>query len=99
MARIAVQIGTRGASLVHDTFDPAAVLEDVERERLTHLGAIPTQAIMLLDHPDRRRRDLRSLRSVLLGGAPSSPELIRRVQSELGAHVGGRYWSRDRGLA
>jgi acyl-CoA synthetase (AMP-forming)/AMP-acid ligase II len=99
MARIAVQIGTRGASLVHDTFDPAAVLEAVERERLTHLGAIPTQAIMLLDHPDRRRRDLRSLRSVLLGGAPSSPELIRRVQSELGAQVSVRYSSTEVGIA
>jgi acyl-CoA synthetase (AMP-forming)/AMP-acid ligase II len=99
MARIAVQIGTRGAALVHDTFDPAAVLEAVERERLTHLGAIPTQAIMLLDHPDRRRRDLRSLRSLLLGGAPSSPELIRRVRSELGAQVSVRYSSTEVGIA
>jgi acyl-CoA synthetase (AMP-forming)/AMP-acid ligase II len=99
MARIAIQIGTYGASLVHDTFDPAAVLDAVERERLTHLGAIPTQAIMLLDHPDRRRRDLGSLRSVLLGGAPSSPELIRRVQIELGAQVSVRYSSTEVGIA
>src|SRR4029450_12325517 len=99
MARIAVQIGTRGASLIHDTFDPAAVLEVVERERLTNLGAIPTQAIMLLDHPDRRRRDLGSLRSVLLGGAPSSPELIRRGQIELGGQGGGRYSSTEVGIA
>jgi acyl-CoA synthetase (AMP-forming)/AMP-acid ligase II len=99
MARIAVQIGTRGASLIHDTFDPAAVLEVIERERLTHIGAIPTQAIMLLDHPDRRRRDLRSLDNLLLGGAPSSPELIRRVQDELHARVSVRYSSTEVGIA
>ena len=99
MARIAVQIGMRAASLVHDTFDPAAVLEVVERERLTNLGAIPTQAIILLDHPDRPRRDLRSLRSMLLGGAPSSPELIRRVQTELRAQVSVRYSSTEVGIA
>ena len=99
MARIAVQIGTRGASLIHDTFDPAAVLEVIERERLTHIGAIPTQAIMLLDHPDRPRRDLRSLENVLLGGAPSSPELIRRVQDELHARVSVRYSSTEVGIA
>jgi acyl-CoA synthetase (AMP-forming)/AMP-acid ligase II len=99
MARIAVQIGNRGASLIHDTFDPAAVLEAVERERLTNLGAIPTQAIMLLDHPDRRRRDLGSLRAMLLGGAPSSPELIRRVQAELGVQVSVRYSSTEVGIA
>ncbi len=99
MARIAIQLGTRGASLIHDTFDPATVLEAIERERLTHLGAIPTQAIVLLDHPDRLRRDLGSLRSVLLGGAPSSPELIRRVQAELGAQVSVRYSSTEVGIA
>jgi acyl-CoA synthetase (AMP-forming)/AMP-acid ligase II len=71
----------------------------IERERLTHIGAIPTQAIMLLDHPDRRRRDLRSLENVLLGGAPSSPELIRRVQDELHARVSVRYSSTEVGIA
>ena len=61
-----------------------SVLETIERERLDALGGIPTQVIMLLDHPDRARRDLSSLKSVLLGGAPSSPELIRRVRDTLG---------------
>src|SRR5262249_60405597 len=41
MVRIAIQIAHRGTSIVHDAFDPAAVLEVVERERLTHLGGIP----------------------------------------------------------
>jgi acyl-CoA synthetase (AMP-forming)/AMP-acid ligase II len=99
MARIAIQLGTRAASLIHDTFDPVAVLQAIERERLSHIGAIPTQAIMLLDHPDRRRYDLRSLRNVLLGGAPSPPELIRRVQAELGAQVSVRYSSTEVGIA
>src|SRR5262249_17910252 len=31
MARIAVQLGNRGATLIHDAFDPAAVLETIER--------------------------------------------------------------------
>jgi acyl-CoA synthetase (AMP-forming)/AMP-acid ligase II len=99
MARIAVQLGNRSATLIHDAFDPATVLETIERERLTHIGAIPTQAIMLLDHPDRPRRDLRSLRQVLLGGAPSPPELIRRVQSELRVEVSVRYSSTEVGIA
>ena len=99
MVRIAIQIANRGASIVHDSFDPAAVLEVVERERLTHLGGIPTQVIMLLDHPDRARRDLSSLRSVLLGGAPSAPELIRRVQDTLRVTVSVRYSSTEVGIA
>jgi acyl-CoA synthetase (AMP-forming)/AMP-acid ligase II len=99
MARIAVQIGHLARSIVHDAFDPAAVLEAIERERLAHLGAIPTQIVMLLDHPDRARRDLSSLRGVLLGGAPSSPALIRRVHETLGVQVSVRYSSTEVGIA
>lgn len=99
MARIAIHVGNVWSSLVHDTFDPALVLETIERERLAHLGAIPTQAILLLDHPDRPRRDLSSLETVLLGGAPSSPELIRRVQDTLGVRVQVRYSSTEVGIA
>jgi len=54
---------------------------------------------MLLDHPDRPRRDLSSLRSVLLGGAPSSPELIRRVHDTLGVEVSVRYSSTEVAIA
>ncbi len=99
MARIAIQLGTRGCSLIHDSFDAAAVLETIARERLTHIGTFPTQAIMLLDHPERPHHDLRSLRAVLLGGAPSPPALIRRVQRELGADVSVRYSSTEIGIA
>jgi acyl-CoA synthetase (AMP-forming)/AMP-acid ligase II len=99
MARIAVHIGNRGASLVHDAFDPAAVLEVIERERLPHLGGIPTQIIMLLDHPDRARRDLSSLETVLIGGAPAAPALIRRIEESLGAVVSVRYSSTEVGIA
>lgn len=99
MARIAIQIGHVGMSIIHDAFDPGAVLETIERERLPHLGGIPTQILMLLDHPDRRRRDLSSLRSILLGGAPSSPQLIRRIRDELGVVISMRYSSTEVGIA
>ena len=99
MARIAIQLSHRAATLIHDAFDPAAVLETIERERLEHLGGIPTQVVMLLDHPDRARSDLSSLKSVLLGGAPSSPELVRRVRDALGVEVSVRYSSTEVAIA
>src|SRR5262249_16619913 len=63
------------------------------------LGGIPTQVIMLLDHPDRPKRDLSSLRSILIGGAPSSPALIRRIQETFRADVSVRYSSTEVGIA
>lgn len=99
MARIATQIAHVGMSFVYDTFDPAAVLDVIEREHLPHLGGIPTQIIMLLEHPDRPRRDLSSLESILLGGAPASPALIRRVADTFGATISVRYSSTEVGIA
>jgi acyl-CoA synthetase (AMP-forming)/AMP-acid ligase II len=99
MTRIGLQIAHLGSALIHDAFDPGAVLETIERERLQHLGGFPTQIIMLLDHPDCSRRDLSSLESVLLGGAPATPALIRRVQETLGVRVSVRYSSTEVGIA
>lgn len=99
MVRVAVQISQLGLSIVHDRFDPERVLATVATERLPHLGAFPTQMIALLDHPRRQEYDLSCLRSVLLGGAPVSPELIHRVRSDLGATVSVRYSSTEVGIA
>lgn len=98
MTRVGVQIAHLGASLVHDAFDAAAVLQTIERERLAHLGGIPTQVVMLQDHSDRPRRDLSSLRSVLIGRAPAAPELIRRVRDEFAVEVSVRYSSTEVGI-
>ena len=99
MTRIAVQIAHLGRSIIHDAFDPGAVLAAIEGDRLTHLGGIPTQLVALLDHPDRPRRNLSSLRSVLVGGAPALPSLIRRIRDELGVEVSVRYSSTEVGIA
>ena len=62
-------------------FDPAQVLEVIETHRVEVWGAIPTMTIRVLEHPDLPRRDVSSMRSVPLGGAPVSPELLERIQA------------------
>ncbi len=66
-------------------FDPGGVLELVERERATHLFGVPTMLIAMMGHPDLARRDLSSLRAVMSGGSSVAPELVRAVESRLGA--------------
>lgn len=99
MARVAVHIGQVCTSILHDTFDPAAVLETIERERLGHLGGVPTQLIMLLEHPDRPKRDLSSLRSILVGGAPVTADLVRRLREAFNATISVRYSSTEVAIA
>lgn len=54
-------------------------MEMIERERCTSAGGVPTIAWQLIEHPERERFDLSSLENVHYGGAPGSPELVRRI--------------------
>lgn len=72
---------THGATMVYpgEGFDPAAVLETVERERCTALHGVPTMFIAILDHSDFIRFDLSTLRTGIMAGAPCPIEVMNRV--------------------
>lgn len=69
-------------------WDAGQALRLIERERVNVTGGVPTIAWQLLEHPDRARYDLSSLESIAYGGAPSAPELVRRIREEFGALPG-----------
>jgi len=60
-------------------WDATRAMELIERERCTSAGGVPTIAWQLIEHPDRGHYDLSSLETVSYGGAPASPELVRRI--------------------
>jgi HIP---CoA ligase len=64
-------------------FDADRVLARAAAERITVLPGAPTLYQSLLDHPDRGRHDLSSLRVAVTGAADIPVELIRRVAGEL----------------
>ncbi len=73
-----------GATLIPQlTFDPAATLRAVHDHRITVLPGPPTIYQTLLNHPDRGRRDLSSLRFAVTGAATVPVVLIERMQAEL----------------
>ena len=65
-------------------FSPALQLELIETYRATLLLGVPTMMLATLGHPDRATRDVSSLRRAISGGAVSPPDLVRRIESELG---------------
>ena len=74
----------RGATIVPQlTFDLDEVLANVERERITMLPGAPTMYQAILEHPDRDRYDLSSLRLAVTGAAAVPVELVRRMRDEL----------------
>jgi long-chain acyl-CoA synthetase len=62
-------------------WDVEKAMQLIERERVTQAGGVPTIAWQLIEHPAREKYDLTSLVFVSYGGAPSAPELVRRVRS------------------
>lgn len=64
-------------------FDAGAVLRLVESEGVTMFSGVPTMMERILRHPDLTRRNLSSLRTVVLGGSPVSRELLERIATAL----------------
>ena len=73
-----------GASLVlQEQFDPAEALDLIERHRVTVHYGVPTVYITEMRENESARRDLSSLRTGIVAGAPIGDELVRRIRTEL----------------
>ena len=74
----------QGATIVPvPVFDVPKVLSLVEAERITVLPGPPTIYRSILDCPDRRAFDLRTLRVAVTGATDIPVELIREMRAEL----------------
>ena len=73
-----------GTHVMLKRFDPQAVCELIERERVTSFSMVPTMATTLIGYPELSSYDLSSLEDVMLGGAASTPTLIRGLEESLG---------------
>jgi len=67
-----------GATVVLERgFDPGRVLQLIPERRVTMLMGVPTQYLMLAEHPDFASAELGSLRHAVVGGAPMPAPLLR----------------------
>jgi long-chain acyl-CoA synthetase len=62
-------------------FDPALVLDTIERERITTSLAVPTMMVALCEEQARSPRDVSSLRLLTHGASPVAVETLRRFRS------------------
>ena len=75
----------RGATVLpHAVFDAGVVMQRVADERITVLPGPPTVFQSMLEHPDRARFDLSSLRLSVTGAATVPVEVVRRMREDLG---------------
>jgi len=68
-----------GHVVIHDGFDPAAVLAEISHLRVTQITVVPTILGALLAHPSWQDADLASLRMIAIGSTDVPVALIEAV--------------------
>lgn len=72
-------------------FDPEEVFRLVEKEKVHALSVVPTMGTALVNCPAREKYNLSSLKRISVGGAASSPTLIREIEEKLGCQCYSGY--------
>ncbi|WP_052216235.1 class I adenylate-forming enzyme family protein [Sphingomonas sp. ERG5] len=91
-------IATGSTMIFMRKWDVVRAMEIIEREKVNITGGVPTVAWQLIEHPDRSKYDLSSLEAIAYGGAPSAPELVKRIHEEFGA-LPGNGWGMTETMA
>ena len=78
----------RGATMLPvPVFDIPAVLQKISDEKISAIPGPPTLYLTILNHPDRAKFDLSSLRLAVTGAAAVPVEMINRMRDELNFEV------------
>jgi fatty-acyl-CoA synthase len=73
-------IAAGATTIVHRTFDAAAVVDEIEQSRVTTVWLAPAMVNAIMALPDVETRDLSSVRVVINGGEKMPIPLIERIQ-------------------
>jgi acyl-CoA synthetase (AMP-forming)/AMP-acid ligase II len=73
-------IAAGATTIIHQAFDAAAVVDELERSRVTTVWLAPAMVNAIMALPDVEERDLSSVRVIINGGEKMPIPLIERIQ-------------------
>lgn len=73
-----------GTAVIQETFEAGEVLRAIAESRISKLGLVPTAIRIVLDHPLCKEVDFSSLKTVIYGAAPISPDLLHDALETFG---------------
>ncbi len=71
-------VGGSNVIMTQNSFDPRAVLQAIQEEKVTDMQIVPTQLNSLLSQQDLKAYDLSSLSRIYYAASPMPVELLRR---------------------
>jgi len=85
LAQCAVLLGCK--QVVFNKFEPKDFLEAIEQEKITAVFLVPTMVNLMIHEASFRSRDLSSLRTINMAGAPMAAEKIKDALALLGPKI------------
>ncbi len=76
-----------GKAIVLKWWNPEEALKMIQAFKVTHMAAVPTMYVQLLDHPDFDKYDISSLLGCNSGGAPLPVEVALRWKEKTGVDI------------
>ena len=73
-----------GTHVMIQRFETREVFRLIHQEKVESCSLVPTMATALVNCPERPKYDISTLNRVVIGGAASSPTLVREVEQKLG---------------
>jgi len=80
-----------GRQIMLPRFTCAEVFRLIARERVDSLSLVPIMATALVNSPERHNYDLTSVQWISIGGAASSPTLVRQMEEAFGCECFAGY--------
>ena len=80
-----------GKHVMVQRFDPKEIFRLIETEGARTCSLVPIMATALVNCPERKNYNLSSLTRIVIGGAASSPTLIREVEEAFGCECVSGY--------
>ena len=68
--------------VIMSKWDASEALRLIEKEKITYFVGVPTMSLELMNHPDRHKYDLSSLKDITAGGAPRPVSHVERLKEE-----------------
>ncbi len=86
-----VPISLAGKMVLMPKFDPAKVLETIQRQKVTVFCGVPTMYSVLLANPELGKYDLTSIRVCISGASPLPPQVQKKFMEITGGFLAEGY--------
>ena len=67
--------------IIHNKFDTKHVLDVIEQKKVTHTSFVPVMLSRIMNDENIDKKDLSSLQAILMGGANTTPKLLKTAIS------------------